>query len=475
MAVEIPQNISVLLLGVFIVLIAFVTDRIRCPEYLEKLPRVSILKLFSKRDGDERCQKVVPSAGKTEGIYIEYLGKWIVNVSKPEYAQTILTSPLKYPKILPTLERPSSLIAKFLSINTRHSNASKWLRYSDAITPIFQRPDHVEVVSKLINRRIETWIEKSEKEVDILQCMRQVVLDILCHLIFNQEPDSAMSSLMEYFTSIEQELGSRRYFLLPFLEYIPFVGRPDIHQKVEEMNAILYGIIERKADNLKTYKDSDLISALLSDEQPFTPVEIRDIVFGLIWAGYESMPNTLAAAMYYIAVNPKAQQEARVEALDTLRDQQKVSLAGSMTYLSAIIKETLRMNPVPTTLDTRITKETVQFGDYVLPPNTPITVDTRSLHYDPEIWEDPYSFNPRRFLTTANTNAYEWLAFGGGPRECIGASFSRQHIGGILATILSRFTITLPKGSIHSNGLKLDRDMKPINLKVTLVSTIKCQ
>ncbi|ORY06101.1 cytochrome P450 [Basidiobolus meristosporus CBS 931.73] len=469
MTVEIPRNVSALVLGAFIVLIAFLVDRTRIPQNLSKFPKIPIIYLFSRRD-----RKAARDLAQKEGIYIEHRDKWIVNVSKAEYAQTILANPLKYPKILPTLEKPSSLITKFLSTNARISNTSKWVKYREATDYVFERSDRAEIAFKSVDSHSASLIEANMSEVDILPSMRGIVQEILCQLVFDQEPDSTIHDLMRYFTDIEQELASRRYLLFPFLEYIPLIGRPGMHERVEDMNSVLSGMIQRKAQSMKhsTHASGqDLISSLLLNtnyDLPFTHVEIRDLIIGFIWAGYESMPSILTAAIYYMAANPAIQQEARAEVVKYPQTQQAPTHnENNYRYLTAIIKETMRMHPIPTTFDTRITKESAQFGNYVVPQNMSITIDTQSLHYDSNIWKDPFDFKPQRFLNSNESNSYEWLGFGGGLRKCPAAEFSMQQMRIVLATLLAKFTITLPDLP-HGGGLKLDRDMKPTSLKVTL-------
>ena len=62
-----------------------------------------------------------------------------------------------------------------------------------------------------------------------------------------------------------------------------------------------------------------------------------------------------------------------------------------------------------------------------------------SLHYDPEIWGpvDPNIFYPLRFSTKRDSLAY--MAFGVGPRNCIGIKFALLELKMALIKIYSKF------------------------------------
>ena len=55
------------------------------------------------------------------------------------------------------------------------------------------------------------------------------------------------------------------------------------------------------------------------------------------------------------------------------------------------------------------------------------------------LWENSGAFDPSRFENPKSIKRYAYLAFGDGPRICIGASFALQESIIILATLLSRF------------------------------------
>ncbi|CAF4276061.1 unnamed protein product, partial [Rotaria sordida] len=72
---------------------------------------------------------------------------------------------------------------------------------------------------------------------------------------------------------------------------------------------------------------------------------------------------------------------------------------------------------------------------------TIIQPDIYNVHYDMDIWGpvDPYQFYPERHSTKRHPAAY--LAFGIGPRSCIGMRFAYLELNIFLVRLLKTFTI----------------------------------
>ena len=62
----------------------------------------------------------------------------------------------------------------------------------------------------------------------------------------------------------------------------------------------------------------------------------------------------------------------------------------------------------------------------------------------PDYWPDPTRFDPTRHAPGNRRRApYSWLAFGGGPRNCIGAAYGLIEAKIVLARILQRVDLEL--------------------------------
>ena len=131
-----------------------------------------------------------------------------------------------------------------------------------------------------------------------------------------------------------------------------------------------------------------------------------------------------------------------------------------LDYLNMVVKETLRLSapiygkPMRATQDVKLSDGfTITKGTVVYPNNGIIGVSEN-------IWSDPLDFKPERFdpesklFKLPNGSKREpitWLAFGAGPRACMGDQFSMYFMKVGLIYLMSNFEFDL-KSTNHEEG-----------------------
>ena len=93
--------------------------------------------------------------------------------------------------------------------------------------------------------------------------------------------------------------------------------------------------------------------------------------------------------------------------------------------------------PVPVTL--RYVSRDFALDGLLVPRGTLIAADIERMHYRPDLYPQPRSFQPERFLQT-RPGTYTWIPFGGGVHRCIGAGFALTEARLILHTLLRHWT-----------------------------------
>ena len=104
--------------------------------------------------------------------------------------------------------------------------------------------------------------------------------------------------------------------------------------------------------------------------------------------------------------------------------------------------ESLRKYPPLTDL-TRIAEKDykVEGTQFVIEAGTQVVIPAMSIHHDPEYYPDPETFDPERFTSEESNkrNNFTFLAFGEGPRACIGLRFGMLQAKIGIALLLQNF------------------------------------
>ena len=175
-----------------------------------------------------------------------------------------------------------------------------------------------------------------------------------------------------------------------------------------------------------------------------TDTEIADELFTLLGAGHETTANTLAWAVERLRRHP-ALLDRLVEEIDR----------GGTELLAATVLEVQRTRPVVTEVARMIAGEPLQLGQWVIPPGYQIVVALDQVQLDENVFPDPMTFHPDRFIG-AKPGMYSWIPFGGGTRRCIGAAFADMEMNVVLRTLLQDYELsptTAPDEKWRSRGV----------------------
>lgn len=230
---------------------------------------------------------------------------------------------------------------------------------------------------------------------------------------------------------------------------------PQMQQALAVMNSLVDEVIRlRKAggpEALAEYKD--LLSYMLTgvDRQTGEGLDdttIRYEIITFMVAGHETTSGTLSFALYYLLKHPEVMARAYAEVVRVLGDDPTVmptyEQVRQLTYLSQILKETLRLWPPVPALSRYAYQPTTLGGRYPVTPEDELNILTTMLHRDPVVWgEDAEAFNPDHFSPQAEEArpANAWLPFGFGQRACIGRQFALQEAALALGMMLQRFEL----------------------------------
>ncbi|XP_065855376.1 cytochrome P450 76A2-like isoform X2 [Euphorbia lathyris] len=124
----------------------------------------------------------------------------------------------------------------------------------------------------------------------------------------------------------------------------------------------------------------------------------------------------------------------------------------------AIIKETLRLHtPVPLLVPKKARQDT-QFMEYDILKNTQVFINVWAIGRDPQVWDDPLSFKPERFMDSNvdfRGHHFELLPFGAGRRICAGLSLADRVVHLVLGALLHHFDWKLGGGELNPSTMDM--------------------
>jgi len=333
------------------------------------------------------------------------------------------------------------------------SEGEFWLRQRRLMQPAFHRSRiaaYGDTMASFAERLSDEWSDG--QILDMQPQMTRLTMEIVAKTLFDadirREAGELGPKIARAFECLNERLGSL-WLLLP--DTVPVPVNLRLHRAVRELDVVVYRMI---AEHRATGEDrGDLLSMLLQaqdedDGSRMTDRQVRDESMTSFVAGHETTATALTWAWYLVAQHPEV--EARLVAeLDA-------ELAGRtpnaedvprLNYTKMIVDETLRLYPPVPGLGREALVD-CELGGYTIPRGTSLILGMWTLHRDPRYFEDPDEFRPERWEDglAERLPRFAYYPFGGGPRQCIGASFAMMEAMLVLATIAQRFHLELVPG-----------------------------
>ncbi|KAI3324323.1 putative flavonoid 3-hydroxylase [Xylariaceae sp. AK1471] len=162
-------------------------------------------------------------------------------------------------------------------------------------------------------------------------------------------------------------------------------------------------------------------------------------------AGGETAASALMMATYFILADqknilPRLREEIE-SIVSTEGPRPSVADLERLPWLTAIVKETLRISTLTARLTRVAPDEPLHYKDWVMPAGTAVSMTLRNASLDPDIFPEPMEFRPERWLPSNpnldRCNRY-LVPFGRGSRMCIGLNLAHAELYIALATIFRR-------------------------------------
>jgi cytochrome P450 len=282
------------------------------------------------------------------------------------------------------------------------------------------------VFAEVAAREVERW--PVGEPFDMYPAMKRVTMEVILRAVIGVRDEARLAELAAAVTRLDR--------IAPVVLPLPILqrdlGRLSPWARMvaarEALDRLVYREIAERREAAGGDADdvlSLLVAARHDDGSPMSDRQLRDEVYDLLAAGFETSSASLAWTFERVLRAPAV--------LERLREE-----PGDDEYLEAVVKETLRVRP-PVTDSTRLLKREAEVAGHLLPAGTQVVVALPLLHLRPSVWSDPFEFRPGRWLEGGEGGQpYTFIPFGGGVRRCIGAAFAMLEMKVMLRTVLER-------------------------------------
>uniref|UniRef100_A0A663M4M4 Cytochrome P450 family 46 subfamily A member 1 n=1 Tax=Athene cunicularia TaxID=194338 RepID=A0A663M4M4_ATHCN len=362
-----------------------------------------------------------------------------VMILSPEGVKEFLMSP-QYPKDRLVYGRIFNLFGERFLGNGLVTvyNHEHWHKQRKIMDPAFSRTYLIGLM-ETFNEKAEELMEKLEekadgkKEFSMLLMMNRVTMDIIAKIAFGLELNALSDDRTPFPHAVSVVLEGMTKARIPLFQYMP--GKQKLVKEVRESLRLLRRVakecIDRRREAIQNGKEAtlDILTQILKGD------------------GHETTANQLSFTVMALAQHPEILERLQAEVDDVLGAKRDIGYEdlGKLTYLSQVLKESLRLYPpVPGTVRW-MEKEHVINGIRI-PANTTLVFSTYIMGRMERYFKDPLTFNPDRFSRDAPKPYYCYFPFSLGPRSCIGQVFAQMEAKVVMAKLLQRFEFQLVPG-----------------------------
>ncbi|KAI1873310.1 uncharacterized protein JN550_003563 [Neoarthrinium moseri] len=390
-----------------------------------------------------------------------------VHIDDPEYYQNV------YAGGVHRINKDSSTVAGFgvpASVAATVSHAQHRSRRG-YMNPYFAKrsilamePEIHERISAMLSRL--DGARKEGKMISLDRAFAAMTADIITKRFFGYHYDYLSSpdlvfDVREAFKGVSEIFHFTRFvpWVIKYLKKLPIpiirlILPPvaDLLLLQEDIKKNIKKMLVNKDENPGSSK-SVMIEALGDPRIPAEERSLKRLVDEgqvIIFAGTETSSRALATGMFYLLDNKSIIDKVRAELAQLAHiPDEKLTMPQlePLPYLTGVVKESIRLSYGPITRLPRVfTHETLQYKDYAIPPGTPVSQSTYFVHTNPKIFEDPFTFNPDRWVEAAKQGfpLERYLtSFTKGSRQCLGIGLAHAELYLTLARVLRNFDMDL--------------------------------
>jgi len=319
-----------------------------------------------------------------------------------------------------------------------------------------------------IGSHVQQFLDHLEKEaskdhaVDGVVVFRLLALDIVTDVLWGEE-ETLLSHIGEDTPVLLRRFhafstwNALKSFLPGADLFVRLIGSKkwrQLRNDCNDMDLLAKAALDRWNSNEEKRHEKDVLSMMiamdaLEDPRKRLPNDhIPAYMVEMLAAGSSTTSHTAAFTCWLLTRHPDAQQNLQQELKTAFPDPSLIDYkkTSDLPILDACIRETMRLFPmIPGPLERYLTKEIVVDGKTV-PPGVIASVSAYNQGRLEEVYPDPDTWKPDRWLEADDRMKLNWLPFGYGSRACPGSNLAMTELKYMIGAIFRRFNAVMPEG-----------------------------
>lgn len=257
---------------------------------------------------------------------------------------------------------------------------------------------------------------------------------------------------------------------IPALDYLPegfpFTAFKSIGRRWKKINEIArdvpYIFVRKQmaeGTNIPSFVSTLVDTLGNTNLSPKDEDAIKTTAAALYGGGADTIVTTITSFVLAMLLFPAVQKKAQLEIdqvvgpsrLPGYEDQHR------LPYINAVVMESLRWFPVVPVGPPHATNTDISYADYHIPKGSYLVPGIWWFLHNPEVYADPLSFDPERFIKPRNDPDPEKHAFGYGRRKCPGRYLAMQGSFITISRLLAAFDI---QKAVDDNGREIEPQLR---------------
>ncbi|KAJ3740542.1 cytochrome P450 [Lentinula detonsa] len=289
--------------------------------------------------------------------------------------------------------------------------------------PMFSRRVTVQLKVNQLISLLKEWFTSSDSGIQMAMAYRSITTDVITEYCFAESAntltpdfDHPIQRHFPFLNCLTSKAPQKlvRWLLPGYKSYVLVEMKTQYECQID-------GLL-KNPDSLSGTNHETIYHHLLNpkDQAPLSRKTLVDEAFTLVSAGSETVGGVCTVGTFYALKNRTIYRKLLEELCKAWPDKDipmSYVALEKFPYLTAFIKEALRFSigvchPLP-----RIVGASTEIGGYRIPSGTVVEMSPVFLHMNPDVFPDPYTFNPDRWESGSTSEMMLDLApFSKGPR-----------------------------------------------------------